>query len=95
MIWITVLGKRYRFRFTSGLPGDRDGDCDGPAVRSKEIRIRKGLSEERTLEVILHETLHACDWSKDEEWVIKAAKDAARLLWRLGYRRQEADLDDS
>jgi hypothetical protein len=91
MICITILGKRYKFRFTSALPSDRDGDCDSPVVRNKEIRIRKGLSEERTLECILHETLYAADWSKDEEKVVKAAKDISKLLLRLGYRRRDAE----
>ncbi|MGW8181573.1 MAG: DUF72 domain-containing protein, partial [bacterium] len=44
------------------------------------------LYSKAELEALLHETLHASDWSKSEEIVSRIAKEQARLLWRLGYR---------
>jgi hypothetical protein len=65
---------------------DKDGCCDDPRERGKEIRIVQSLKNERRLDVIVHEILHAADWHKDEEWVETVASDIARTLWRLGYR---------
>lgn len=83
---VTILGKRWGLKFTN-LPRDVNGECDGPTEPEKEIRIRTGLSEKETLETILHECLHAADWSKDEAWVEDVACDLAAVLRRLGYRR--------
>ena len=87
---VTILGKRWRFRF-SKLPRGTDGECDDPSTRGKELRIRKGLGEADTLETIIHEALHAADWHKNEPWVEEVARDLARLLWRLGYRRADVE----
>ena len=82
---VTILGTRYRVRFT-WLKHD-DGDCDPPGAPGKEIRVCTGIGEKKTLEVLIHEALHAADWHKDEDWVKQVAADIARILWRLGYRK--------
>lgn len=89
---VTILGKRWGFRFTRLAKGT-DGECDDPAVKEKEIRIHKGLGEQDTLETIIHEALHAADWHRSEPWVEEVGRDIARLLWRLGYRRQKMEGD--
>jgi hypothetical protein len=89
---VTIFGKRYRLSFVRQR-SDYLGKCDPPAVRGKTIRIVKGLSEEETLDVIIHEILHAADWHKTEEWVDQVATDLAKILWRLGYRRKEEDME--
>ena len=86
MMHVTILGKRWKLRFTK-LPRRTDGECDSPDDTGKEIRIRKTLGEADTLETIIHEALHAADWHKDEAWVEQVAADVARILWKLGYRR--------
>lgn len=70
------------------LDEDDRGDCDSPDTKNKKIRIANDLPPQEELEVIIHEALHACDWYKDEEWVELTAEDIARLLTKLGYRRQ-------
>lgn len=90
-IFVTILGKRYRLIFTGRMLKQAHGSCDSPKQKGKEIRIKRGLSEKRTLEVVIHEALHAADWHKDEEWVEGVADDIARILWRLGYRRQDME----
>lgn len=84
---VKVLGKYWRLRFVPNLANR--GDCDGPATRHKEIRLAAGLHGEERLEVLLHELLHAAGWHIDEAFVERFAGDAARALWRLGYRSRD------
>lgn len=81
-----ILGRLWEVRFVPFL-GSARGTCDPPDQRSKAIRISRGLKGEELLEVIIHEAMHAADWSKDEEFVDQFGKDLARLLTRLGYKR--------
>ncbi len=82
---LNVLGKRWRLRFVPNL-GTNRGDCDPPNQRAKEIRVAAGLRGEERLEVLIHELVHAAGWHIDEGFVERFAADAARVLWRLGYR---------
>lgn len=63
------------------------GECDPPETPAKEIRIWEKLEGKQRLEVELHEFVHAADWFKAEVWVNQFGKDAARYLWKLGYRK--------
>ncbi len=80
---VHINGKRWDLRFTN-LQGH--GQCDGPHIPNKEIRIRSNLKGEERLDTLIHEMLHAAMWSIDEEVIHAAASDIARVLWRLGYR---------
>ena len=82
---VTVNGKRWKLGFHYGCP--YRGQCDAPGVPGKQIRIDKTLDGEEQLEVLIHELLHAGCWHLDEESVETVACDIARILWRLGYRR--------
>lgn len=84
---VSILGKRWKFGFVPMLKCV-DGVCDSPDTESKGIRINQQLRDETLLETILHECLHAADWTKDEEFIEREARDIARILWRLGYRKQ-------
>ena len=83
---IAILGKRWRLRFAPNLANR--GDCDPPQQPGKEIRISTALRGEERLEVILHELLHCASWHIDENFVEAFSADAARTLWRLGYREE-------
>jgi len=83
---ISILGKRWDLRF-SKTPADRRGDCDAPTTPHKQIRISDKLEGEEELEVIIHELRHAASWHVDEDYITREARDIARVLWRLGYRR--------
>lgn len=87
---VTILKKRWTLRFTR-LPKGTDGECDPPETTGKEIRIQQPLDEKNQLETVIHEALHASDWHRSEEWVEEVARDLARILWRLGYRRETVD----
>ena len=90
---ITIRGKRYLLRFCNLKAR---GDCDGPHVKNKQIRVRQTLRGEERLEVIIHEILHAGHWDMSEEAVHEFAVDLARILYRrLGYRDGEEKEDDA
>ena len=87
---VTLRGRKWKVVFTR-LPRGTDGECDDPRERGKEIRISTRLSEQDALETIVHEVLHAADFDKKEEWADDVGRNLARLLWRLGYRREPLD----
>lgn len=90
---VTILGKRWRF-VRRYLRGDADGYCDPPDKPGKQIVIHSGLHGEKSLEILLHELLHAGQWHLDEGVVRELARDLARILTRDGWRRHaEADPD--
>lgn len=85
---IVILNRRWNYDGAAArVPGDRDGDCDPPTTPGKTIRIRRSLRGERRLAIAIHEMLHAAGWHIAEEFVEQFAEDAARALWRDGYRR--------
>lgn len=87
---VTIAGKRYRFEWAKCGP-KVDGQCDAPRGSGKAIRLRPGLKRQPRLllETLLHELLHAADWTKDEEWIDAVSQDLARIVWRFGFRREE------
>lgn len=87
---ITVRGKRWLLTFMP-LKGDADGTCDPPMSKGKRIRVNSSLKGERRLEVTIHELLHAAHWDISEEAIEGAARDIARVLWRVGYREIESE----
>lgn len=104
---VTILGLRWRVSFEplGRVRADGhyvDGITDNAKTKGRTIYIDSRLSGERELETILHEYEHACDqcaspavpFVHSEEYVTQKAKDLARYLWRLGYRRN-ADSQES
>jgi hypothetical protein len=84
---VKILNKLWNLRFAPNLANR--GDCDPPTAPGKEIRISSRLRGEESLEVVLHELVHAAGWHIAEEFVGQFAHDAARALWRLGYRETQ------
>lgn len=81
--WILEFVKPFRLK----------GECQAPTTPRKTIKVRASLKGELRLDTLIHEMLHAADWSKDEEWVNETATDIARNLWRLGYRNVNENKD--
>ena len=75
----------YDIEFSERL----DGLCDYPRSTKPSIRIMAKPYTKNELITIIHESLHASDWSKSEEIVDRVSTDIGRLLWRLGYRREK------
>jgi len=53
------------------------------------VSVRPGLPPRKRLEVIIHEILHAADWTKDEEWVEETGIGIAFALFAIGYRADD------
>ena len=89
----TFGGKRWKIQWANPGPAS-SADCDGPREREKTIRLAPRLHHPDAghylLACLVHESLHAANWTLDEDWVDQTARDIARLLWRFGYRRIEA-----
>ena len=88
---VNILGKVWNLRFAPNMANR--GDCDPPNASGKEIRISSTLRGEERLEVLIHELVHAGMWNLDEPFVGQFARDAAHVLWRLGYRASQVIVD--
>jgi hypothetical protein len=83
---IRILGERIRIVWKR--MARRWGACEEkPARGLRRIFIDPRARNCKELELYIHECLHAGDWHKSEEWVDKFARDMARTLWALGYRK--------
>jgi len=45
------------------------------------------MSDEDTLDTVLHELLHAAGWHIEEDFIEQFSTDAASILTRLGWRK--------
>lgn len=77
----SFCGKKYNITI-----GNFDGLCD-TFKKEQELIVMADLETRAGLETCIHESLHACDWRKEEILVAQTGKDIARFLWRLGYRK--------
>lgn len=77
---IMLLGRAWNLSFVR-LRGIK-GDCSPPDRPRKRIRIHGPLRGKLFLDTLIHEMLHAADWSKDEEWVNQIATDMAEVIMR-------------
>jgi len=89
---VKILDKFWELEF-GRVNSDQAGLCDPPDKKGKKMIIRPSLRGERCLEIVLHETLHAADYYKDEEWVAEVAEQQARIICRKDVL--ERVLDDS
>jgi len=78
----TFCGKKFELIFSKldGLCGKKDKNW---------LVVQRDLNTLIGLETVIHESIHACDWSLTEQDVTRMAHDIARLVWRLDYRRQD------
>ena len=63
-----------------------DGLCSPPLQidREAEIQLPKGFKKDRyTMELLIHEMIHALDWNLPEEKVEIIGKDLSSALWRI------------
>lgn len=90
---ITLVGKLWNLIFKSlpKRPQKVYGLCDEPSKKGKQITIATGLTEIDELDTLIHEMIHASVWQLDEEIVDRMSTDIARVLFRLGYRRNKGE----
>lgn len=75
----------YEVRFCLSKKSDHYGFCE---KHKRLIQIQKGLSDKLEMDTLIHEALHACDWSKSEQNVNQTATDIANMLYQRSYRRK-------
>lgn len=86
---VTILGKRWTLKLVP-KHGRRDhyGRCDHPEGAAKEIVVESNHEDEKVLETVLHELLHAGAWNLAEEVVAQWSEDVAKILSKLGWKRE-------
>lgn len=83
---VLIRGKVWQLVEHSRLPNDRNGDCDPPGKKGKQIRVRRGLAGRPLLDTLVHELIHAALWDLGEGPVASLANEVARALWKRGVR---------
>ena len=84
----SFAGHLYSVRSQEGLRPPDLAECDHDA---RVIKIPVDGDTLAELDWIIHESLHACHPYLHEDAVDKAATSVARLLWRLGWRKGDAE----
>lgn len=76
-----IRGKMWNVRYAPNLK-DR-GHCDPPDKKNKSIIIKQGLKGQELMELLIHEMLHCLLFLElDEDFVVMAADDISRALWK-------------
>lgn len=85
-----MLGRWWRLESVARLSDTKDyhvvGQSDQTPGQPRVVKILTRLRGQDRLETTLHELVHTASWPLDETFVEQFAVDAARVLWRLGYR---------
>jgi hypothetical protein len=81
---LTIKGKRWNVTDLRGVGRDALGTCNH---QKRILHIPIHGDSRHDLDVIIHELLHALFPYLTEDEVNKSATIAARLLWRLNWRR--------
>lgn len=79
-----IRGKRWKIK--QAAPSK--SWCWNPKIK-REIHMPTHGDTLDDLQVILHEVLHASSWDLSEEAVDAASAAQARILWKLGWRKEE------
>lgn len=86
LLLVNKIVYTLKFVSESELPKGWVGSCDGPHIPNPKIKISRKIQRRNKLVKIIHEVLHALDWSKDDEWVVEASEIIGEVLWELGWR---------
>ena len=81
---VSINGKRFK---VINVPAPK-GMCFPPDSKHKTIRFPVHGDDVGDLTVIIHELLHASFWNIAEENIDQAGYDIARVLWKLGWRKE-------
>ena len=87
------ISRRYRTvwkRPSKALAGGEAwGLCEDNDAPEKTIHIDPNLGEYDFLTTCLDESIHACNFSLDNDHVGEMADSMAYFLWRIGFRLEE------
>jgi len=83
-------GRRYRVSDLRGRPCGCLGECQsGERASDRVIRIPVSGDTLPELDTIIHEAMHAACPYLAEEAITSASTDISRLLWRMGWRKDD------
>ena len=82
----TFNGRKYKIDID-----ELEGWCDQFANNDRFIHILGDPNTRNGLITIIHECLHAEDWTKGEAPIERTSKEIGTLLWRLGFRLLEKE----
>ncbi len=85
-------GERWWIESDQSLPSGQFGECVWglPGISRPTLRIPTDGDGCHDLDTCIHECSHACFPDMGETAIDEAATSIAKLLWRLGWRK---DLD--
>lgn len=63
------------------------GLCEEPHAPDKTITIDSSIGDKELLKTAIDESIHACCWPLDNDYVDQMSEAMGELLWRMGYRR--------
>jgi hypothetical protein len=82
----TFAGQRYAVRSQAGLRAPDLAECD---FTNRVIRIPIDGDTREELDQIIHEGMHAACPYLSEDAINGASTSIARLMWRLGWRKDD------
>lgn len=85
---VRIRGKVWDLRYVPTLGKKTWGDCDEPDQPKKQIRVSREAKGVNELETLIHELFHCAYPDLREEAVEEGIADVARILWKLGWRKQ-------
>ena len=87
------IGHRYKIVWQkppkSLANGDAWGLCEDNSAPEKTIHISPNLKEYDFLTTCLDESIHACNFSLDNDHVGEMSDSIAYFLWRIGFRLEK------
>jgi hypothetical protein len=93
---VKLAGRRFTVKFEPRLRCH--GVCetsDPPGKGDNVIKLASWNRPRTMLGTAIHEAIHASRPDMSESEVLALEADIARLLWRMGYRRQCSDANRS
>jgi len=87
--------RTHRFngvKFNINVQTPVDGYCESPRPDKKyvpELCVTVDIDTKLGLDRLIHESLHASRYTKNEAEVTRTATEIADFLWRLGFRRKQ------
>lgn len=81
----TFNGHKYSLVFDDNI----GGLCDDPKDKTLQIMVLVRPGTKKSLRILLHECLHAENWSKSEKIIDRVSTEISDLLWKLGYRQRK------
>jgi len=64
-----------------------DGICEDPSEKDPRIYVKPNMSDQRTMNTMVHEMCHAFFFDQPEYKVYRYANAVSNWLWQMGWRK--------